>query len=742
MTAVKPFVIFYHLIQQWVSSLFVFLVKKWKYKTYLFLAAVFSLGIFIDAVFLHVTEKMQHAGFDLTLRYRIFAPKPDEEIIIVDIDEASLASMAKEYGRWPWPRQVLGEFLEHLEVQKPKAVVFDILFSDPDVYNADSDAYFDAVVADTNNTFFPMLRLDAASDPLSQFKPATIPGVAPIPGQAQENATIAVVVPYLQSIVRGGRLGFNNIYPDRDGIVRQYSVYSDDYGWKIPSLAARVVRELGYREPSSPSVLLNWRGKPFSYQTVGFVDVFNDMISKDKKRRSDEFTDKIVLIGSTAPSLFDVKATPMSRLHPGVEIMATAIDNLKRGDYLHSPEGRMLYPLVTLVIVWLIAVAFYRDPGGNYVDRMTGSSQFTLLAVSYASINLTNTYINLIGPFTIGLAYFGVARLYAAASSKALETSVVRTSLKQEIELRAFLLLIRMEESDHSIGESKLKQIRRRLEKSGIEPKSVEILTGHQKGIWSIFENTLAVSWVMPAQDHAARERVIKDVEAVTASLKTTLPPALGSEENGAIWVVHESLIAGGKAARTGWDRMFAETQLRWHQARQQRGRGNMNLSKPVFALLFAWVFAMGTAYAGEAGSALKGAEIRVEPYRDAKQVGSLASGDKVEILSRQGGWYEVKSVKGSGWVHMLSIRRGDPTKRSIDAEGVVGLATGRGGTGQVIATTGIRGLSEEELKKAKFNESELKKVESFTATQKEVRKFAAEGKLVERKVNYLPSRN
>src|SRR5918996_4085376 len=194
MTAVRPFVIFYHLIRQWVSSLFVFIVKKWKYKAYLFLAAVFSLGIFIDAVFLHFTEKMQHAGFDLTLRYRIFAPKPDEEIIIVDIDEASLASMAKEYGRWPWPRQVLGEFLEHLELQKPKAVVFDILFSDPDVYNPDSDAYFDAVVADTNNTFFPMLRLDAASDSLSQFKPATIPGVTPIPGQAQENATIAVVV--------------------------------------------------------------------------------------------------------------------------------------------------------------------------------------------------------------------------------------------------------------------------------------------------------------------------------------------------------------------------------------------------------------------------------------------------------------------------------------------------------------------------------------------------------------------
>jgi hypothetical protein len=169
-----------------------------------------------------------------------------------------------------------------------------------------------------------------------------------------------------------------------------------------------------------------------------------------------------------------------------------------------------------------------------------------------------------------------------------------------------------------------------------------------------------------------------------------------------------------------------------------------MNLSKPIFALWVAWVFAMGmgTAFAGEAGSALKGTEMRAEPYRDAKQVGSLASGDKVEILRREGGWYEIKSSKGSGWVHMLNIRRGDATKRSIDAQGIAGLATGRRGTGQVVATTGVRGLTEEELKKAKFNESELKKVESFTATEKEVRKFATEGKLVEQKVNYLANRN
>ena len=566
----NPFAIFYDLVLQLVSPLFVFVVKKWKYKVYLLLAVLFSLFIFVDALFFHIIEKMQHAGFDLMMRYRIFAPKPDNEIVIVDIDEASLAAMAKEYGRWPWPRQVLGEFLEHLERQEPRAVVFDILFSDPDVYNPDSDAYFDAVVAETKNTFFPMLRLNESSDRLSQIKPAMIPGVTPIAGKAQENATIAVVLPHFPSILRGGRLGLHNIYPDPDGVARKYLVYRNDYGWKIPSLPARVVRELGYREPSSRSVLLNWRGKPFTYQTLSFTDVFNDMLSENKRRPPDEFTKKIVLVGSTAPSLFDIKATPMSRLHPGVEIMATAIDNLKRGDYLRSPEGRILYPLLSLVMVWLIAVAFYRDAGAAYVDRMAGGSQFTLLAVSYASLNFSNIYINLTGPFTIGLAYYAVARLYATASDKAVETSSLRTSLEQEGELRAFLLLIRVGESNRRIRESKLKQLQRKLEKSGTETKSVERITGNQKGIWGLLENTLAVSWIMPAQDPAARDRVIKDVEGIAAFLKELLPHSSADGDSGARWVVHESVIRGGKTARTAWVKIFAETQLLWHQAREE----------------------------------------------------------------------------------------------------------------------------------------------------------------------------
>jgi D-arabinose 1-dehydrogenase-like Zn-dependent alcohol dehydrogenase len=88
----------------------------------------------------------------------------------------------------------------------------------------------------------------------------------------------------------------------------------------------------------------------------------------------------------------------------------------------------------------------------------------------------------------------------------------------------------------------------------------------------------------------------------------------------------------------------------------------------------------------------------------------------------------------------MLSVRRGEARKGSSDVAGIVGLASGRAGTGHVVATTGIRGLSEEELKAAEYNEAEVTKAESYSTTRAEARKFAANEKLVARKVEYLPT--
>ena len=151
--------------------------RRMRNNFYLYVAALFTLFVLIDASIFHFGENMREKAFDFMVSIRLIVPKPDKDIVIVDINEASLAAMAKEYGRYPWPRQVFGEFLENIEKQKPKAIVFDILFSDPDIVNPDSDSYFNDTIASTDNTFFAFVRLSEDQDNLSAIKPSMIPGV-------------------------------------------------------------------------------------------------------------------------------------------------------------------------------------------------------------------------------------------------------------------------------------------------------------------------------------------------------------------------------------------------------------------------------------------------------------------------------------------------------------------------------------------------------------------------------------
>jgi hypothetical protein len=155
--------------------------------------------------------------------------------------------------------------------------------------------------------------------------------------------------------------------------------------------------------------------------------------------------------------------------------------------------------------------------------------------------------------------------------------------------------------------------------------------------------------------------------------------------------------------------------------------------------LMLICVLAMQQVAAVETGSALKTEAIKKEPYSDAKTTGTLTLGDKVNIFRKEGGWLNVKSAKGNGWVRMLSIRRGDAKKEKSLADSIKGLASGRSGTGKVVATTGIRGLNDEELKSAKFDADELNLAESYLTSRAEAQSFADQGKLKARGRDYLP---
>ncbi|MBU1053709.1 MAG: CHASE2 domain-containing protein [Proteobacteria bacterium] len=547
------------LIGQWIAHI----ARRLRNNFYLYLAALFTLFVLFDAGVLHVGENMRQRTFDFMVRSRVIVPKPDKEIVIVDINEASLAAMAKEYGRYPWPRQVFGEFLENIEAQKPKAIVFDILFSDADITNPDSDAYFNDTIADTDNTFFPFIRLSETQDKLSALKPVMLPGVTEIiKGQADKNATIAVILPHFAAAINSGRLGFNNIYPDKDGIVREYRLYRDDYGWKVPSLSMKVGNMLGYNMPETQSVLINWRGKPFTYQYVTFSDVLLDMSSRVKKRPENEFSGKIVIIGSTAPSLFDLKATPMAKIYPGVEILATAIDNVKHGDYLHVWRGFLSYVFISLLLIWLTTAAFYKNADRNKLNRIFSSSQIILLVISYISINTTNTYIPLSGPVIWAIAYFSIAKVYALATDLALQRWLAFGVKTGKGESQALIMPI-LVESEYPLGDALLKKLKRQIELNCRTPNNVDILKGSQSGIWGLFGDTIVVNWTYSEALEQYAQNAKQDAEQLAGQLSAILKNVGLPDDTKIYYSMHTGGLAGDKPLANQWRSLFAQAILK-----------------------------------------------------------------------------------------------------------------------------------------------------------------------------------
>jgi len=527
-----------------------FLSRRLGTRAYYFLAALFSLFVLADFAYFHKIGLMERRIFDLLVSHRLHQVAPDPEIVIVDIDEASLNALAKDYGRWPWPRQVIAEWVEGVERQQPKAIVFDILFSDADVFNPNSEAYFNNTIAATDNTFFPMLRLGRQNDALSQIRPSMLPWLAPLPGVTQRDDTLAVVLPRFQAAIDSGRIGTHQVEPDKDSVIRRYPVYLEHAGWMIPSLPQRLADKLGFahssRQPSNDDFLINWRGKAFSYKYVSFGDVYLDFLKKNRQRSADEFTGKIVILGSTAPSLFDIKATPTGKIFPGVEILATALDNYKHGDAL-----RELHPGITLVIslvfIWGMAVALVRKTSVDLFDQVFACVQFLFAGVSWLVLNVSLYYVDMSAPITFGLLYFTVARLYNTLGRHWLEGQPLDRGLPSTDDKYLLLVLAISQDTRRESGKdgqcALADGIERLIGSSTAGASKVSRLVESPGLLREMFAGTMLIYWLSNAADAIAAAS--EDADRMRSCLEQEFP------DSGLSLVRHEGTLNAGEDWKT-----------------------------------------------------------------------------------------------------------------------------------------------------------------------------------------------
>ncbi len=373
----------------------------------LFAAAALVLAA-LEIFFLHAARPLENLLLDAFVKRHAASVAPDPDVVILDIDERSLAIMQGEAGRFPWPRAVYAALLEGLMAQKPRAVVFDILFVERDKLQPDSDRAFAEAVAPHANIFFSMVRLDPAADAKGPRAADLAPLVGLVRGRdADPEATIGLVPPMAlpPALWRGGPI---NYLEDADRIGRRYLLRQVVGGWEIPSLPARIALDLGFPLPDSDDLILAWRGRANGMPAVPFGEVYRNIVNG--KPPAADLAGKIVVIGASAPGLGDAKATPLSGKQPGVEILATAIENLKNGRWMRRAPPWLPFGIALVLVAALYATFARNVSAGRSAAGLGGASALVLGASWLAAGQLV------LFPVLVPL---GAAWLYYVAASLA-----------------------------------------------------------------------------------------------------------------------------------------------------------------------------------------------------------------------------------------------------------------------------------------------------------------------------------
>lgn len=149
-------------------------------------------------------------------------------------------------------------------------------------------------------------------------------------------------------------------------------------------------------------------------------------------------------------------------------------------------------------------------------------------------------------------------------------------------------------------------------------------------------------------------------------------------------------------------------------------------------------LLAAAAGASGNHSQTIRALDLKAQPSADAASVAPLAVNTRVEILQRQGAWFQVKATNNTGWLRMLAVRPESTGGKSGGGLVALGHLVG-GGSGNSAVATGVRGLNDEDLKNAKANPAELEKLTAQSAEPDAARHFAGEAGLAAKTIDYLP---
>ena len=401
------------------------------------------------------------------VKVRLTMPQSvDQRVVILDIDEKSLA----EQGRWPWGRDKLATLMNKLFDQYGvKLVGFDVVFAEPDESSglksleslARKELKDVAGFQSTLRDLRPQLDHDARFAAALKNRPVILgyyfsskeggvsSGAAPEPVFPAGTFTgrrigftqwvsYGANLPEFQKAAAGG--GHFNPLVDLDGTSRRVPLLVEHKGQYYESLSLAMVRNLLGNPPITPgypgnspasyaamewldlkatgggvmripvdenaATLIPYRGYQGSFPYYSITDVLNDRVPQEK------LAGRVVVVGTTAPGLMDLRATPVGAAYPGVEIHANLIAGMLDGAIKHKPPY-ILGADVLLVLIAGAVMAFLLPMLSPFRATVVGvivlllllSVNFSFWHVSHVVLPLANGMIAIVLLYAMNMSW-------------------------------------------------------------------------------------------------------------------------------------------------------------------------------------------------------------------------------------------------------------------------------------------------------------------------------------------------
>jgi adenylate cyclase len=334
-------------------------------------------------------EELRLRTFDF---FQVLRPRAQTSfpVVIVDIDEASL----KAVGQWPWPRTTVADLVNRITQLGAVAIGFDIIFSEPDRMSpAVAEQSFRGIDAETRAKLDALPSNDevladaikhsrvvvgeagsAVAEPRTEAEQALQTGFAVVgPDPSDDLVTfpglLRNVLPIEQAA--SGR-GLFSIRAERDGIIRRVPVIMEAQDTLVPSLSMEMLRVVtkasailvrtdtaGVRAVAVPGLEVPtdrngqfWvhfnKTNPARY--VSAKDVLQGQVPPDRLRG------RLVMIGTSAIGLLDIKTTPVEAAMPGVEVHAQILESVLTKTLLTHPNYAIGAELIVAVLFGLAII--------------------------------------------------------------------------------------------------------------------------------------------------------------------------------------------------------------------------------------------------------------------------------------------------------------------------------------------------------------------------------------------------